>query len=46
EILLKEISMLYEGKEPAPLRLQYIDYVQWHRKMMKDNESFRKQEAY
>ncbi|MCX8132083.1 MAG: amino acid adenylation domain-containing protein [Clostridia bacterium] len=36
-ILVKEINDLYAGKGLPELRIQYKDYVYWHRRLLKSN---------
>ncbi|WP_097004911.1 non-ribosomal peptide synthetase [Lacrimispora amygdalina] len=45
EILIREFSTLYEGKELNPLRLQYRDYSAWQNQMYGDG-TLKKQEEY
>jgi amino acid adenylation domain-containing protein/thioester reductase-like protein len=45
EILEREFAALYEGKEPAPLRLQYKDYSQWQNSR-RQQEIMKTQEKY
>ncbi|HLP57630.1 MAG TPA: condensation domain-containing protein, partial [Candidatus Deferrimicrobium sp.] len=44
-LMLKDLMMLYEGKDPAPLRIQYKDFSQWQ-KTGEIAESIKKQETY
>ncbi len=45
EILLREFSALYEGKELKPLQFQYRDYTVWQNQMY-GNGSLKQQENY
>ncbi|HEQ72231.1 MAG TPA: non-ribosomal peptide synthetase, partial [Spirochaetia bacterium] len=44
-ILAREFMDLYQGKELAPLRIQYKDYAVWHNRLL-ESEMMRKQERY
>ena len=45
EILIREFSALYEGKELKPLQLQYRDYSVWQNQMY-ENGTLKQQEEY
>ncbi|MFJ8520731.1 amino acid adenylation domain-containing protein, partial [Lysinibacillus xylanilyticus] len=44
-ILVKEFTELYNGKELAPLKLQYKDFSEWQNKFLQSEEA-KKQEEY
>ncbi|XOS94519.1 amino acid adenylation domain-containing protein [Brevibacillus laterosporus] len=44
-ILMQEVTELYEGKELSPLRLQYKDYAVWQQQRAK-SELYEQQENY
>jgi amino acid adenylation domain-containing protein len=45
EILVREFTSLYAGKQLEPLKIQYKDYVVWQ-KELSDKGAFKKQEEY
>jgi amino acid adenylation domain-containing protein len=45
QIFIKELTMLYGGRELPPLRIQYKDYSEWQRRQAQQ-ESLRRQELY
>ena len=45
EILVRELALLYEGKELKELKIQYKDYSEWQNKMLL-SEKMKKQEEY
>ncbi|MGW8444293.1 non-ribosomal peptide synthase/polyketide synthase [Paenibacillus sp. S33] len=45
EILLRELTLLYNGKELKPLRIQYKDYAVWQQSELQ-NEALNKQQRY
>lgn len=44
-ILIKEFTMLYNGIEPEPLKLQYKDFAQWQNRLLKSGK-IKKQKEY
>ncbi|NLD50978.1 MAG: amino acid adenylation domain-containing protein, partial [Clostridiaceae bacterium] len=44
-ILVDEMSRIYEGREPAPLRIQYKDYANWQNELLKSGK-MKKHEEY
>ncbi|HLP47747.1 MAG TPA: condensation domain-containing protein [Candidatus Kapabacteria bacterium] len=44
-ILIKDFFALYRGDQLAPLKVQYIDYTQWHNRLIA-SEEVKKQERY
>jgi acyl carrier protein len=45
QIFLNEFTRLYNGEEPAPLRVQYKDFSQW-KNSYKEVQALKKSEAY
>jgi tyrocidine synthetase-3 len=52
EILEHEFMVLYEsykkgeGYEPGPLKIRYIDYVNWHNRLIRDKEKMRQAKEF
>jgi iturin family lipopeptide synthetase B len=45
DIFIKEFMQLYEGKEPAPVRIQYKDFSRWQNNLFRSG-GIKKQEEY